>query len=96
MAQLILLLEYKKLPKVKVTVASNSSLTDLKGIAAEKFSITQPVTLEYFDADFEEWVAVGDDYKPPNKGKLRVTVVSDHVSRFHNCVFSIENHVSKR
>ena len=78
--QSILLLEYNGMPKVKVTVASNIPITDLKQIAAEKFSITQPVTLEYFDADFEEWVAVGDDYKPPNKGKLKVTIVSDHAS----------------
>ena len=84
------------MPKQRVEVASNISLTDLKQIAAKKFSITQPVTLEYFDADFKEWAAVSDDYQLPSIGKLRVTVVSDHVSRFHNYVFSIENHVSKR
>ena len=77
MAQSILLLEYNGLPKVKVTVASNISLAKLKELAAEKFSIScQPVTLEYVDKDFDEWVAVDDTYQLPNKGKLRVSIVS--------------------
>ena len=76
--QSILLLEYNGLPKVKVTVASNISLAKLKELAAEKFSISQPVILEYFDDDFDEWVAVDEDYQLPSKGKLRVTIVSDY------------------
>ena len=74
--QSLLLLEYNGMPKVKVTVASNISLTELKELAAEKFSISQPVTLEYFDKDFDEWVAVDDTYQLPSKGKLRVSIVS--------------------
>lgn len=59
---------------MRVTVASNIPLTELKKIAAEKFSIIQPVALEYFDKDFEEWVDVDDDYELPRIGKLKVVV----------------------
>ena len=74
--QSVLSLEYNQAPEVEVVVASNISLTDLKEITAETLNISQPVTLEYFDDDFDEWVAVDEEYQLPRQGKLRVTIVS--------------------
>lgn len=85
--QSILLLQYNQEPKMKVTVASDISLADLKKIAAEKFHISQSVTLEYFDDDFEEWVAVDEDYQLPSKGKLKVTTVSLYVMYDSACMY---------
>ena len=62
---------------------ANTSLDELKKIAAEKcqIQVNRPFTLEYFDKDpdFNDWIEVPEDpnFRLPTKGKLRATLFKE-------------------
>ena len=78
MASLRLLLVEKENNRKKVVqVPSDVTVTALTELAANSFDLLPGSTvIECYDADFEEWVMVSEDFTPRDKQRLQVTFCS--------------------
>ncbi len=71
------LLEFGCLKK-KLKVDSTTSPLKLEKLAAAKFDITRPVTLQYYDKDFNSLVVVDEDYEMTDKDTLKLVIVDEY------------------